>query len=111
VTPSMSIISQITEITIYDHLDGERIVYSRTNGQTLRRLYSVDAVDPDAVEKSTIPGDLSREIERACRESRWMSILKLSERSPALQEAIDRAIVLYELQKTPDDEPPMWHPV
>ena len=40
-----------------------------------------------------------------------MDILKLSERSPALQEAIDLAIMLYELSRDPNTLPPDWHPV
>ena len=48
---------------------------------------------------------------RVQREQQWMAILKMSERSPALQEAVDCAIIIYELSKTDGDEPLMWHPV
>jgi hypothetical protein len=48
-------------------------------------------------------------LKKVDRESQWMDILKQAEHSPALQEAIERVIVLYELQK--GAEPPQWHPV
>ena len=41
----------------------------------------------------------------------WGQIHRAAESNPALQEAVDRAIVLYELSKTDGDEPLMWHPV
>lgn len=91
-------IKNITEVTIYESPDGGKTVYSRTNGSPMRQLHSVSS-------------DVETEIARVERESQWMSILKMSERSPALQEAVDRVIVLYELQKGSEDEPPMWHPV
>jgi len=91
-------IKNITEITIYESPDGGKTVYSRTNGNTQRKLHSVSS-------------DLEIEMARVARESQWLAILKLSERSPALQEAVDKAITLYELTKTDTDDPVMWHPV
>jgi hypothetical protein len=91
-------VKSITEITIYESPDGGKTVYSRTNGNAQRKLYSVSS-------------DLETEMDRVKKEQQWLNILKLSERSPALQEAVDRAIVLYELQKGEGDEPPLWHPV
>jgi hypothetical protein len=91
-------IKSITEVTIYESPDGGKTVYSRKNGSTMRQLHSISS-------------DLETEMARVEREAQWMAILKLSERSPALQEAVDRAIILYELQKSEGDEPPMWHPV
>jgi hypothetical protein len=91
-------VKKITEVTIYESPDGGKTVYSRTNGSTMRELHSISA-------------EMESEIERVRRQDSWMAILKMSERSPALQEAVDRAIVLYELSKTDDDTPLMWHPV
>jgi len=88
----------MTEIVIYESPDGGKTVYSRTNGSPQRKLH-------------TAPSSIDGEIERVQREAKWLSILKMSERSPALSEAIDKCIVLYELQKSSDDEPLMWHPV
>lgn len=91
-------VKKITEVTIYESPDGGKTVYSRQNGSPMRQLHSVSS-------------EMEAEIQRVEREGKWMSILKMSERSPALQEAVDRAIVLYELSKTDDDQPLMWHPV
>ena len=91
-------IKNITEVTIYESPDGGKTIYSRTNGSPMRQLHSVSS-------------ELEAEMARVQREQQWMSILKVSERSPALQEAIDRVITLYELSKQDGDEPTMWHPV
>jgi hypothetical protein len=91
-------VKKLTEITIFESPDGGKTVYSRTNGTTMRELHSVSS-------------ELTAEMDRVQREQQWMAILKMSERNPALQEAVDRAIVLYELSKTDGDEPLMWHPV
>ena len=91
-------VKKITEVTIYESPDGGKTVYSRQNGSAMRELHSISA-------------EMESEIERVRRQDIWMAILKMSERSPALQEAVDRAIVLYELSKTDDDTPLMWHPV
>ena len=91
-------VKKLTEITIFESPDGGKTVYSRTNGNTMRELHSVSS-------------ELTTEMVRVQREQQWMDMLKMSERSPALQEAIDRAIVLYELSRTDGDEPLMWHPV
>ena len=83
---------------IYESPDGGKTTYAREQGAdpSTRRLigYSADMID---------------HLERIDQVSRWMDILKQAERSPALQEAVDRAIMLYELQKKED--PPQWHPV
>jgi hypothetical protein len=91
-------VKKLTEITIFESPDGGKTVYSRTNGTAMRELHSVSS-------------ELTAEMDRVQREQQWLAILKMSERNPALQEAVDRAIVLYELSRTDDDEPLMWHPV
>ena len=91
-------VKKLTEITIFESPDGGKTVYSRHNGSAMRQLHSVSR-------------ELEEEMDRVQREQQWMAILKMSERNPALQEAVDRAIVLYELSKTDGDEPLMWHPV
>ena len=94
----MSLVKNITEVTIFESPDGGKTVYSRKNGSPMRQLHSVST-------------DLQEEMDKVHREQQWMSILKLSERRPALQEAVDRAIMLYELSVKDDDKPTMWHPV
>jgi hypothetical protein len=39
----------------------------------------------------------------------WGQILIAAKSNPALQDAIDRVIIIYELQK--GEDPPGWHPV
>ena len=41
----------------------------------------------------------------------WGKIHQAAKTNPALQDALDRVIVLYELSKKNDNEEPMWHPV
>ena len=41
----------------------------------------------------------------------WHRIVKAATGNPALQEALERAKVLYELSKKDNDEPTMHHPV
>ena len=91
-------VKKLTEITIFESPDGGKTVYSRHNGSAMRQLHSVS-------------NEMEAEIQRVAREDTWLAILKMSERSPALQEAIDRAIVIYELSKTDGDDTLMWHPV
>ena len=81
---------------VYESHDGGKSVYARETGTLDRQLigYSFDMIE---------------HLKKVDRESQWMDILKQAEHSPALQEAIDRVIVLYELQK--GAEPPQWHPV
>jgi hypothetical protein len=91
-------VKKLTEITIFESPDGGKTVYSRHNGSAMRQLHSVSS-------------ELTAEMDRVQREQQWMAILKMSERSPALQEAIEKCIIIYELSKTDGDEPLMWHPV
>lgn len=95
---AMSLIKNITEVTIFESPDGGKTVYSRKNGSPMRQLHSVSA-------------DLQEEMDRVHKEQQWMAILEVSERSPALQEAIERVIMLYELSVKDEDKPTMWHPV
>ena len=81
---------------IHESPDGGKTIYAREIGTTERRLVGYS---PDMIEQ----------LEKIDRESRWMAILDQAKRSPALQEAIDRVIMLYELSKT--EEPVAWHPV
>jgi hypothetical protein len=48
-------------------------------------------------------------LEKVDRESRWLDILNVAETNPTLKDAVDRAIVIYELIK--GEDPPQWHPV
>ena len=90
--------SQITSYDVYESPDGGRTVYKRKSGSTEQVLHKLA---PD------LEAELLRERDRGV----WMDIFDTSEQSPALQEAIERVIVLYELAKDPKTLPPDWHPV
>ena len=83
---------------IYESPDDGKSTYAREVGaDPSNRIlvgYSLDMVD---------------QLKNMHTEEKWMAILKESGRSPALQEAIDRVIIIYELSKT--KEPVQWHPV
>ena len=89
---------QIHEYIVYESPDGGRTVYKRKSGSAERVLHSLDP-------------ELETEILRERDRNKWMDIFNTAERTPALQEAIDRVIVLYELAKDPKTLPPDWHPV
>jgi hypothetical protein len=81
---------------IYEHADG--VTYAREAG----------AHPGDRVAIGWTYDRLQRD-ELAKRTKQWVDILYAAETNPALQEAIDRVIIIYELNKKED--PPGWHPV
>ena len=89
---------QIATYDVYESPDGGRTVYKRSSGQTERVLHSIEP-------------SLEAEIRREQQRNVWMDIFNTAEQTPALQEAINRVIVLYELSKDPKTLPPDWHPV
>jgi hypothetical protein len=90
--------SQITSYDVYESPDGGRTIYVRKAGQAERVVHRIDP---------TLEAEILRERARSV----WMDIFDTAEHSPALQEAIDRVIVLYELSKDEKTLPPDWHPV
>jgi hypothetical protein len=89
-------VKNITEVTIYESPDGGKTIYSRKNGSAQKQLHSMSS-------------ELEQDLERINKEEQWLAILRESERCPALQEAVERAIIIYELVK--EEEPILWHPV
>jgi hypothetical protein len=71
---------------IHESPDGGRTIYAREFGTTERRLVGYS---PDMIEQ----------LEKKDREFQWLAILDLAEKTPALQEAVDRVKVIYELSK------------
>lgn len=90
--------SQIATYDVFESPDGGRTIYKRQSGTAERILHSIDP-------------DLEAEIERERQRNLWMDMFNTAEKTPALQEAIDRAIMLYELSRDPKTLPPDWHPV
>jgi hypothetical protein len=85
---------------------GATYVYEKADGVTYAR------------EVGACPGDrfpigwdydVKARDERAKRVELWEQIHQAAKTNPALQEAIERVIIVYELQK--GDDPPRWHPV
>jgi hypothetical protein len=89
---------QITSYDVFESPDGGLTVYKRQAGSVDRVLHKIDP---------TLENAILRERERNV----WMDIFNTAERTPALQEAIDRVIMLYELSRDPKTLPPDWHPV
>jgi hypothetical protein len=81
---------------VHESPDGGNTIYAREVGSTERRLvgYSADRID-----------ELNAENEKG----RWLAVLRASKTNPALQDAVERAIIIYELYNTTEE--PMWHPV
>jgi len=81
---------------IHESPDGGKTIYAREVGSTERRLVGYS---PDMIAELTAKRE----------EGQWLAILRASKTNPALQEAVERAIILYELHKRIDE--PNWHPV
>lgn len=80
---------------------GVKYIYERADGVTYAREFGED---PDT--RVAIGWDLNKQYQ-------WDKIEHTAKSHPALQEALDRVIVVYELCKNDNDPtiPPMWHPV
>jgi len=70
---------------IYEHSGG--ITYAREFGQTQRRVVVIDI---DSAQR----GSQAQEI------AEWLDVLAAAKANPALQDAVDRVKVLYNLSKT-----------
>jgi hypothetical protein len=90
--------NQISSYDVYESPDGGLTIYKRKSGSSERVLHSVAP-------------ELQERIELERRRNEWMDIFNTAERTPALQEAIERVKILYELSKDPKTLPPDWHPV
>jgi hypothetical protein len=85
---------------------GATYIYERANGVTYARELGAHPGDRFAVGWDY---DLKEQDARTQRIALWDEIHQAAKTNPALQEAVDRVIIIYELQK--GEEPPMWHPV
>jgi hypothetical protein len=83
---------------------GATYVYERADGITYAREFGAPAS-----ERIVIGWDYEYTKQQKLKD--WDKILEAAEQNPALQEAVDRVKVLYELSRDPDKEPPIWHPV
>lgn len=80
------IVNKITEYTIFESPDGGETIYARMSGTSDRIKIS--------------ESDHVREIRKAGDEMRlWQDICRAAKTNSALQEAMDRVILLYHLSK------------
>lgn len=95
----MSNISKITEYVVYEYDNKDKDIYKTENSNS--KMIKI------------MPNEytLEAEIAEAQRKAKWMDIYALSKRSPALQSAVDQAIMIFELQATEEDRSIMWYPV
>jgi len=87
---------------------GATYIYERVDGVT----YAREAGAP-ASERIAIGWDYEYRKKQETKDQiiLWGKIIQAAKTNPALQDAIDRVIVLYELSKKNDGDEPMWHPV
>jgi hypothetical protein len=93
------IVKKTTEITRFDYEDGSSCSYMKVDGK------QVSPLSKNHYE------NYEQTLTEIHREAQWMDIYRLSKKSPGLQEAVDRAIMLFELQAQEQDRGLMWHPV
>ena len=85
---------------------GATYIYEKANGVTYAREMGAHPGDRIAIGWDY---DLKERDEMTSRMKLWERIHQMSKTNPALQEAMERVIIIYELQK--GEEPPGWHPV
>ena len=85
---------------------GATYVYEKANGVTYARELGAHPGDRFAIGWDY---NIKEQEERTKRIALWDQIHQVAKTNPALQEAIERVIIIYELQK--GEDPPGWHPV
>lgn len=80
------IVNKITQATIYESPDGGETIYIREHGSTQRQLYSES------------PRTISLK-EQLAEDKLWGNIRRAAKTNPALQHALDEAILIYTLSK------------
>lgn len=85
---------------------GATYIYEKADGVTYAREVGAHPGDRIAIGWDY---DLQERDETAKRIKLWGQIHQAAKTNPALQEALDRVIIIYELQK--EQDPPPWHPV
>lgn len=55
--------------------------------------------------------ELEHRLEKYKEDHLWSAIRKEAESNPALQDALERVKIVYELSRKDDDDKPGWHPV
>lgn len=87
---------------------GATYIYERADGVTYAREVGAHPGDRIAIGWDY---DIQEKNETVERIKLWGRIHQAAKTNPALQEAIDRVIIVYELSNKDNEEPPGWHPV
>lgn len=88
---------------------GATYIYEKADGVTYAREVGAHPGDRIAIGWDY---DVQQKNEAMERMRLWTKILKDAKTNTALQEAIDRVLIVYELSKKSDNpDEPMWHPV
>ena len=87
---------------------GATYIYERADGVTYAREAGAHPGDRIAIGWDY---DYQKKTETTERIKLWGRIHQAAKTNPALQEALDRVIILYKLSNQDDQEPPDWHPV
>jgi hypothetical protein len=85
---------------------GATYIYEKADGVTYAREINAHPGDRIAVGWDY---DRVERDEMTARMKLWERMHQVAKTNPALQEAMDRVIIIYELQK--GEDPPGWHPV
>ena len=80
-------VNKITEAVIYESPDGGETVYVREHGSTQRQLHS----------ESPRAQDLHEQIKE---DQLWGQIRRAAKTNPAIQDALERVRVIYQLSKS-----------
>jgi hypothetical protein len=79
-------IKSIQEVVIYESPDGGKTIYSRVPGSPMRELHS----QSDEVKSLQ---------EQLMEDKMWGEIRRLAKTNPALKDALDKVVVIYNLVK------------
>jgi hypothetical protein len=85
---------------------GATYIYEKADGVTYAREIGAHPGDRIAIGWDY---DVKKKDEQAKRIILWEQIHQAAKNNTALQEAIERVIIIYELQK--GEDPPGWYPV
>jgi hypothetical protein len=85
---------------------GATYIYEKADGVTYAREIGAHPGDRFAIGWDY---NISERDTTASRIQLWEQIHQAAKANPALQEAIERVIIIYELQR--GEDPPGWHPV
>ena len=102
---------------------GATYIYERANGVTYAREagadpstrvevgHEYDPVTGHRIDYDKRTADGRPLHEHLMEDKLWGDIRRAAKTNPTLQDALERAIVIYELSKQHNTDPIMWHPV